>query len=128
MTYLDVSPMMVSLRTRPEEFDLKNRWLRHNPSRHCFRFEPSGHVTIRAACDCAFLMIHPDQERELSESYRSWLVNYWRPLEINREFASHFRGRSGIRRTLIDFVARLHRWLSAQDDRGYPAEVIYPAN
>lgn len=124
MAYLDVNPLMASLRTRPEEFDFKGDWLRHIPSRHSFKFEPSGRVQIRAECNCAFLAIHPQQERQLSDSFESWRTNYWRPLEINREFASHFRARSAFRRFLIGLTSKLNRWLigSAPDYHGLAAE------
>lgn len=121
MAYLDVSPLMTSLRTRPEEFDFKGEWLRHIPSRHSFKFEPSGRVQIRAECDCAFLAIHPQQERQLSDSFQGWHSSYWRPLEINREFASHFRPHSALRRALIGLTTRLNRWLL-----GHQAE--YPSH
>ncbi len=111
MAYLDVSPLMASLRTRPEEFDFKGDWLRHIPSRHSVKFEPSGRVQIRAECDCAFLAIHPQQERLLADSFQSWRTNYWRPLEINREFASHFRRGSILRRALIALTGKMNRWL-----------------
>jgi len=122
MAYLDVSPMMASLRNQPEEFDLRGDWLRHIPSRHSFRFEPSGKVHIRAECDCAFLAIHPEQERRLSDSFESWHASYWRPLEINREFASHFPPRSAWRRLLLALTARLNRWLVG-GERDYHAGV-----
>ncbi len=111
MAYLDVSPLMTSLRTTPEEFDFRGDWLRHVPSRHSFKFETSGKVHIRAECNCAFLAIHPQQERQLSDAFESWHANYWRPLEINREFASHFRPRAAWRRALLAFTTRLNRWL-----------------
>jgi hypothetical protein len=122
MAYLDVSPLMTSLRTRPEEFDFKGEWLRHIPSRHSFKFEPSGRVQIRAECDCAFLAIHPQQERQLADSFQGWHASYWRPLEINREFASHFRPRSALRRALIGLTARLNRWLLGQQTE-YPVHL-----
>ncbi len=111
MAYLDVNPLMGSLRTRPEEFNFRGDWLTHMPSRHSFKFEPSGRVQIRAECNCAFLAIHPQQERQLADSFRDWHTNYWRPLEINREFASHFRPRSALRRWLIGATAKLNAWL-----------------
>jgi hypothetical protein len=111
MAYLDVSPLMASLRTRPEEFDFHGEWLRHVPSHHNFKFEPGGRVQIRAECNCAFLAIHPQQERQLGNAFENWHTNYWRPLEINREFASHFRPRSGWRRALLAVTTRLNRWL-----------------
>lgn len=122
MNYLDVSPMMTALRTTPEDFDMNGRWLRHNPSRHCFRFDP-GHVTVRSGCTCSFLMIHPDQQLELERNFQAWQASYWRPIEINRQFAGHFRTRSRIRRALIRGVAALHRWLSQQQDRYYPSDL-----
>ena len=115
MAYLDVNPLMASLRTRPEEFNLKGDWLTHGPSRHSFRFEPSGRVQIRAECNCAFLAIHPHQERQLADSFKDWHTNYWRPLEINREFASHFKPRSPIRRWLIAVTAKLSAWANGGD-------------
>lgn len=113
MTYLDVSPMMVALRTTPEEFEIEHGWLRHIPSRHDFMFDPGGKVQIRAQCNCSSLSVRPDQSQELASSYKEWQTNYWKPLLINREFASHFH-RSAFRRVLIDLVARLHRQLLEQ--------------
>ena len=117
MAYLDVNPLMASLRTRPDEFNFKGDWLTHTPSRHSFRFEPSGRVQIRAECNCAYLAIHPQQEKQLADSFRDWRTNYWQPLEINREFASHFHGRAGLRRWLIALTAKLNAWAMGGADR-----------
>ena len=126
MSYLDVAPMMVSLRTTPEEFEVKDGWLRHIPSRHDFMFDRNGRVQIRAQCNCAMLAVKSEQERQLYDSYRDWQTSYWQPLQINREFASHFQPRSAFRRFLIALVARVHRRLlrSGYHDRGalMPAE------
>ena len=111
MAYLDVSPLMVSLRNQPEEFDFRGNWLRHIPSRHSFRFDPGERVRIHAECNCAFMAIHPHQERQLTDTFESWHANYWRPLQINREFASHFRPRSTWRRVLLALMKRADRWL-----------------
>ena len=51
MQYLNVSPMMVALRTAPEEFELADGWLHHTLSRHSFRFGPNDAVEVRAACE-----------------------------------------------------------------------------
>ena len=69
MAYLDVSPMVVALRTTPEEFSLSRSgtWLKHNPSRHSFRFDPGGHVEVRARCNCSLLEIRRSQEDELAQ-------------------------------------------------------------
>jgi hypothetical protein len=61
MAYLDVSPMMTSLRTAPEDFEISDGWLHHIPSRHDFRFDPNGNVQLRAQCDCAQLAIQPNR-------------------------------------------------------------------
>ena len=126
MSYLDVAPMMVSLRTTPEEFEVKDGWLRHIPSGHDFMFDRNCREQIRAQCNCAMLAVKSEQERQLYDSYRDWQTSYWQPLQINREFASHFQPRSAFRRFLIALVARVHRRLlrSGYHDRGalMPAE------
>ncbi len=122
MSYLDVNPMMESLRTTPEDFSLKGKWLSHRSSRHGFAFDPDGHVQIRAACECAQLLVKPEQERALYNSFRDWETNYWRPLRINREFASHFRG-SSWRGKLIRLATRLASWLAEEDPKTEHAEL-----
>ena len=111
MPFLDVTPMMVALRTRPEEFELNSGWLKHLRSDHHFRFAPQEPVQIRAACNCAFLAVRPDQELELAACFREWQSNYWHPLQVNREFASHFSEPSWTMRVLIRLSGNLHRWL-----------------
>jgi len=108
MPYLDISPMMTALRKTPDGFDLSDGWLTHIGSWHSFRFGPGDQVEIRAACNCSLLTIRPDQLPELSRCFREWESNYWRPLQINREFASHFTRRPGLRRILIALTGRLH--------------------
>lgn len=110
MTYLDVSPMMTALRLSPEDFEIREGWLGHIPSRHEFVFSKEGRVQIRARCDCSMLSIRPEQEAALATSYNEWQRTYWRPLLINREFASHFK-RSATRQMLINFAAWIHRKL-----------------
>jgi len=114
MPYLDVNPMMTALRTAPEEFELVSGWLHHIRSRHSFRFSPDDQVEIRAACNCALLAVRPEQEHQLATCFRDWQSAYWRPLEINREFAGHFAARTGILQLMIELTGRLHRWLLKQ--------------
>jgi hypothetical protein len=111
MAYLDVNPMIVALRTSPEEFEMDDGWLHHIRSRHSFRFDAHGRVEIQANCHCASLSVRHDQTPQLRAGYREWLAEYWHPLEINREFASHFEARSPLRRMLIALTVGLHRWL-----------------
>ena len=129
MTYLDVSPMITALRTMPEDFEIRDGWLRHIPSHHDFTFDRDDQIQIRAQCNCAFLSVRHDQGLKLIAGYREWQSNYWRPLMINREFESHFR-RSWFRQMLIDATAWLHRRLMEQRHRDYrPDElgVVHPA-
>ena len=111
MPYLDVTPMISALRRAPDEFELSGGWLTHIGSWHSFRFGPSGQVEIRAACNCSLLAVNPDQLPALAKCFHEWESNYWGPLEINREFASHFNQRSGLRRVLIALTGQLYRWL-----------------
>ncbi len=114
MSYLDVSPLMSALRAAPDEFELSAGWLNHIGSSHSFRFGPGDQVEINADCSCSLLAIKPEQLPELSRCFRDWEREYWRPLMINREFASHFAPRSLLRRVLIALAGRLHRWLLRQ--------------
>ena len=91
MAYLDVSPMIVALRTSPAEFDLRRGLLHHKPSGHRVLFDPlGGSARIEARCDCALLRISYQQSRELTEAYHRWEETYWRVVRINHDFASHF--------------------------------------
>lgn len=100
MAYLDVSPMITALRTQSSDFELSRGWLKHAPSRHRFRFDKYGNVTIDAHCDCASLSVAPEQSRELWQEFQVWREVYWRPVEINREFASHFQAPNAFQRIL----------------------------
>ena len=103
--------MTTALRTAPEQFEVTHGWLHHIPGRHDFKFDGSGNVQIRAECNCAMLAVKSEQESELYGAYRDWHAGYWHPLQINREFASHFARPSAVRRVLINLTAGLHRWL-----------------
>ena len=118
MSTLDVSPMLVALRTSPEQFEVSQGWLHHIPSRHDFRFDPEDNVRIRAECNCAYLTVSHEQGQELAAHYRDWQTRYWQPLLINREFASHFRY-SPFRKMLIDLVEALHRRLMQNPHHDY---------
>jgi hypothetical protein len=91
MQYLDISPLIASLQVRPYEFEMKGDWLEHIPSRHRFKVDSDGIVRIEAQCDCTDLVVKRQQGRDFRENLRHWREAYWRPVEINREFASHFR-------------------------------------
>lgn len=98
MAYLDVSPMITTLRTRPDEFEMMRGRLHHIPSRHSFAFDQNGNATVHAQCNCAWLSVTREQSREMAVAMDQWKDTYWRAIEINREFASHFKPPGLIRR------------------------------
>jgi len=51
--FLDVAPMISALQFQPTDFELSHGWLNHVPSRHRFKFDKKGQVTIDARCDCS---------------------------------------------------------------------------
>ena len=107
MTYLDLAPAIAALRQRPEEFELSNDTLRHPRSRHAFRPVGEHDIQIDAFCDCALLRASPEQSRAFRAAWREWQVSYWRPHQINREFASHFAAPPLWRRLAIALLRRL---------------------
>lgn len=126
MNYLDVSPMIAALRDSPHDFEIQFGRLSHIRSQHSFRFGPHGVVEVIAACDCTLLAVSSAQGRELAQAYCEWERDYWRPLTINREFASHF-SRSPSRQFLISLTGRIHRWLLARPQRDRSAEELVQA-
>ncbi len=125
MAYLDVSPMITALRTQASDFELSRGWLKHAPSRHRFKFDRYGNVSIDAHCDCASLSVAPEQSRELWQEFQVWREVYWRPVEINREFASHFKEPNALQRML----RRINlAWRRATRDRSEPIEPVTPSS
>lgn len=90
MAYLDITPTIDALRSRPADFELRHGALVHRPSRHAFHFNDWG-AQVDAQCDCALLTISLEQSRDLKAAFEAWRSEYWRVVEINREFARHFR-------------------------------------
>jgi len=117
MAYLDVSPMISALRSSPDTFELTRGSLHHIPSRHIFQFDQAGHVRLGAQCSCSYLTVREDQEPQLLTAFNEWRASYWRPLEINRQFAAHFDPPSGWRKVLLALTARLHRALLMRSHR-----------
>jgi hypothetical protein len=102
MAYLDLTPMLQAMRTRPSEFEMQEFYLRHIPSQHLLTFNIWGNAQVHARCDCAMLEVSREQSEELTAAISAWKVVYWAPhlaqiaaekraAKINREFASHFR-------------------------------------
>ena len=113
MTYLELAPAITALRSRPAEFELRDNALHHFGSRHSFRFSSPDEVRIEAFCDCSQLRATPRQSRELHDAFQQWQVSYWRPLQINREFAEHFAPPGLIRRAMIGLLRYLIAWRPA---------------
>jgi hypothetical protein len=109
MTYLEISPTITALRDRPMDFGVDRGWLAHYPSRHSFKFE--GNVTLHARCDCAHLSIRPEQGQELWMAFQDSGTNYWRPIEINREFAAHFHHHPNLLQRILRRVLMKLRWV-----------------
>lgn len=91
MEFLDINPLIKSLRNRPSDFEWERDWLRHLPSDHRFKVDQDGNVWIDAQCDCAILRVRREQGKEFRNALEIWEAAYWRPLKINKEFARHFR-------------------------------------
>ena len=91
MANLDISPMLAAMREQPTAFSMTQDWLKHRPSRHRFKVDPTGHVIVDTQCGCAALSVRVEQGRELYEALRIWREEYWIPRQVNRHFARHFR-------------------------------------
>ncbi len=107
MTYLDLAPAIAAIRSRPEEFEFSHDSLHHLHSRHRFHFIGEDDVRIDAACDCSLLRASREQAKAFHDAYREWRASYWRPVEVNREFASHFDPPPLWRRLAIWLLRRL---------------------
>ncbi len=128
MAYLDVNPMITALRSSPDAFEFVEGSLHHIPSRHRFQFDREGHVRVDAQCNCSSLTVSKEQEAMLFGAFSEWRVSYWRPIEINREFAAHFNPPSGRHRLLIELTGRLLRALLTRSHRVHAHdEIAVPA-
>jgi hypothetical protein len=124
MSYLELAPAITALRSRPEEFELRDNALHHLGSRHSFRFLSDDEVRIEAACDCSVLRASPQQSRALQESFRQWYASYWRPTQINREFAEHFAPPGPVRRWAIALLRYLIAW--RPEPKAMPLRLMMP--
>jgi hypothetical protein len=123
MAYLDAGPMISALRSYPESFEYTNGFLHHIPSRHRFQFDPSHTARVDADCACSFLEISRDQQSALYEAFEDWRVSYWRSIEVNREFASHFQSPSWLRQRLISATAWFLRALLRTPRQPEPSKI-----
>lgn len=125
--YLNATPLIDALRFQPEDFELKNGWLSHTPSRHRFQFERSGKVTIEANCSCAAMSIRPEQKEELISMFQTWRNEYWIPLETNLEFSSHFAKPNAWVRLFRDIRTAFRRFIRREERPSIPVDVLAPA-
>jgi hypothetical protein len=125
MSYLDVSPMITALRTSPDTFEFtRGGQLHHIPSQHRFQFDSSGQVRLDAQCSCSTLRVRDEQQAPLFQAFNEWRASYWRPLEINRQFAEHFDPPTGLRKFLLWLTARLHRALMTRSHREHERDKV----
>jgi hypothetical protein len=122
--HLDVAPMILALQFQPTDFEYKHGQLRHVPSRHEFLFDRSGRVTIDALCGCAGRSISSEQGDQLFNAFKAWKEFYWHPLEIDREFASHFRAPNAWVRLFRDIRMAWLRFMRRAGPVSLPAEAM----
>jgi hypothetical protein len=60
------------------------------------------------------LAVRQEQADDLFATFNAWRENYWRPLETDREFASHFRKPNAWVRLLRDIRMAWRRFRSAE--------------
>jgi len=125
--YLNVSPMIQALRFQPEDFEIERGWLSHSPSRHKFRFDKLGRVTVEANCGCSAMAVKAEQSEELFAMFKTWRREYWVPLQTNREFASHFEKAGAWRRLYRDIKAAFRRFLRREQPAGLPVDDLVSA-
>jgi hypothetical protein len=116
--------MISALRFQPSDFEYAHGWLSHVPSRHRFQFDRKGRVTIDALCGCATLSVRPEQTDELHSMFKTWRQDYWQPLEINREFASHFAEPNGWVRLFRDIRMAWRRFRRQAGPVTIPADAL----
>lgn len=125
---LDLSPMIEALKFQPSDFELERGWLVHVPSRHRYRFDRRGNLSIDAHCGCAVLEIRRDHEGELKTAVDRWRTDYWRYVETNREFSSHFASVGRLRRFARDLRMAFRRLLrTSPGEAPEPTPALTPA-
>jgi hypothetical protein len=122
--FLDVAPMISALQFQPTDFEFTRGWLKHVPSRHRFKFDKNGRVTIDARCDCSLQSVNAEQGDQLFRAFTSWQQHYWRPLEIDREFAEHFRSPNAWVRLSRDIRMAWRRFRRRAAPITLPAEAV----
>ncbi len=125
--FLNVAPMIQALKFQPEDFEIERGWLSHNPSRHRFSFDKLGRVSIDANCGCAAMAVKPEQSEELFATFKTWRREFWVPLEVNREFASHFEKPGAWKRLYRDIKTAFRRFLRRDERPALAVDDLAPA-
>jgi hypothetical protein len=122
--FLDVAPLITALQFQPTDFEFSRGWLNHVPSRHRFKFGRNGRVTIDARCSCAFQSVSREQGEQLFRAFYAWREHYWRPLQIDREFAGHFKQPNAWVRLFRDVRMAWRRFRRREEAVVTPGEAI----
>lgn len=122
--FLDVAPMISALQFQPTDFELSHGWLNHVPSRHRFKFDKKGQVTIDARCDCSGQSVSREQGDQLFHAFTGWRQHYWPPLQIDREFASHFKSPNTWVRLFRDIRMAWRRFRRREEPVTVPVEAL----
>jgi hypothetical protein len=120
--FLDVAPMISALQFQPTDFELSRGWLKHVPSRHRFKFDAKGNIIIDANCNCANRSVSAEQGQQLFKMFMCWRENYWQPLQINDEFASHFKRPNVWVRLMRDVRMAWRRFYQREEPAALPVE------
>jgi hypothetical protein len=121
---LNIEPMISALQYQPGDFELSRGWLRHVPSRHEFKVDRHGRVTIDARCGCASQSVNCEQGVQLYRAFTAWRDFYWRSREIDREFASHFGRPNSWVRLYRDIRMAWRRFRRREEPATLPAEAL----
>ncbi len=122
--FLDITPMISALQFQPTDFELSRGWLTHIPSRHRFKFDDKGRVTIDARCECSGQSIRREHNDQLSQAFTMWRQCYWQPLQIDREFANHFGKPNSFVRLVRDIRMAWRRFRRRAEPVTLPAEAL----
>jgi hypothetical protein len=70
------------------------------------------------------LSVRPEQADELHTMFKTWRQFYWQPVEINREFASHFEEPNAWARLFRDIRMAWRRFRRTAEPVTIPAQAV----
>jgi hypothetical protein len=116
--------MISALQFQPNDFEVSHGWLQHVPSRHRFKFDRNGRVTIDARCGCSGQSVSREQGNQLFHAFTAWQQFYWQPRQIDLEFASHFERPNAWGRLFRDIRMAWRRFRRREEAAALPAEAL----